>query len=40
LTWEYLFSDNFMAMMIYAWVPLQEMLEQMEWIVIPAESKV
>lgn len=29
-----------MAMMIYAWVPLQEMLEQMEWIVIPAESKV
>lgn len=40
ITWEYLFSDNFMHIATYAWVPLQYMLEMIEDRVLPAEIKV
>lgn len=40
ITWAYLFSDNFMRMLTYAWVPLQYVLETLEHVVFPAEVKV
>jgi hypothetical protein len=40
LTWDYLFSDNFMHIATYAWVPLQYVLEMVEDRVLPAETKV
>jgi hypothetical protein len=40
ITWAYLFSDNFMRIATYSWVPLQYVLEALEFTVLPAEVKV
>ena len=40
ITWEYLFSDNFMHLITYSWVPLQYILEFVEDSVLHEEVKV
>jgi hypothetical protein len=40
ITWAYLFSDNFLRTATYSWVPLQYVLEALEFTVLPAEVKV
>ena len=39
LTWDYLFSDNFMHIANYAWMPLQYMVDMVLDVAIPAEVK-